>query len=96
MDSHSNAADAGEILIRNMMKRGGAGVVTDGAFRDIPACHMPPSSPTNPINNHAVNLNVPIGCGEIAVFPGGIVTGDDEGVEIPPIWQSRSRRKPLG
>ena len=94
MDSRrdATAASAGDILIRRLMKRGGAGVVTDGGFRDspaiealdIPAYHMRPSSPTNLINNHAVDLNVPIGCGGVAVFPGDIVVGDGEGVVILP------------
>lgn len=94
MDSRcdATAASAGDILIRRLMKRGGSGVVTDGGFRDspaigrldIPAYHMRPSAPTNLINNRAVDMNVPIGCGGVPVFPGDIVVGDGEGVVIIP------------
>ena len=53
------------------------GVVTDGGFRDamkiaeleIPAYHQRPSSPTNLTLHQALDLNVPIGCGDTAVFP---------------------------
>ena len=31
-----------------------------------------------------MDLNVPIGCGDVAVFPGDIVVGDGEGVVIIP------------
>ena len=49
------AASAGSILVTRLMKRGVAGVVTDGGFRDspeiarlaIPAYHNRPSAPTN-------------------------------------------------
>ena len=94
MDSRrdATAASAGDILIRRLMKRGGAGVVTDGGFRDspaigelnIPSYHSRPSSPTNLVNNHAVDIDVPIGCGGVPVYPGDIVVGDGEGVVIIP------------
>jgi regulator of RNase E activity RraA len=74
------------------MIRGAAGVVTDGGFRDsgliaklpIPAFHQAPSAPTNLTCNHAIDINVPIGCGDVAVFPGDIVVGDDDGVMVIP------------
>ena len=70
----------------------GAGVVTDGGFRDamrigeldIPAYHNRPSSPTNLTINEAIDINVPIGCGDAPVFPGDIVVGDDDSVIIIP------------
>jgi len=94
MDSRKNAtaASAGDILISRLMMRGGAGVVTDGGFRDamrigeldIPAYHSRPSSPTNLTINEAIDINVPIGCGDAPVFPGDIVVGDDDSVIIIP------------
>jgi regulator of RNase E activity RraA len=74
------------------MKRGAAGIVTDGGFRDtpaiaalaIPAYHARPAAPTNLIRHHAVDLDVPIGCGEVAVYPRDIVVGDNEGVVVIP------------
>jgi regulator of RNase E activity RraA len=94
MDSRKSAiaASAGDILITRLMMRGGAGVVTDGGFRDamniaqldIPAYHNRPSSPTNLTTNEAININVPIGCGDAPVFPGDIVVGDDDSIIIIP------------
>ena len=94
MDSRKDprAASAGDILITRLMVRGGAGVVTDGGFRDaatigdldIPAYHNRPSSPTNLTLHEAIDINVPIGCGDVAVFPGEVVVGDDDSVIIIP------------
>ena len=86
------AASAGSILISRMMVRGVAGVVTDGGFRDsaeitklqIPAYHQRPSAPTNLTLHQAVDINVPIGCGDVAVFPGDVVVGDGDGVIVIP------------
>jgi regulator of RNase E activity RraA len=83
---------AGAILVTRMMKRGVAGVVTDGGFRDsaeiaalgIPAYHQRPSAPTNLTHHHAIDINVPIGCGDAPVFPGDVVVGDAEGVIVIP------------
>ena len=88
----ARAASAGSILVTRLMKRGVAGVVTDGGFRDspeianldIPAYHNRPSAPTNLTLHQALDINVPIGCGDVAVFPGDIVVGDGEGVVIIP------------
>ncbi|WP_224704060.1 ribonuclease activity regulator RraA [Devosia aquimaris] len=94
MDSRKDprAASAGDILVTRLMVRGVAGVVTDGGFRDattigaldIPAYHTRPSSPTNLTLHEALDLNVPIGCGDVAVFPGDVVVGDDDCVIVVP------------
>ena len=86
------AASAGSILVARLMVRGAAGIVTDGGFRDAPAIadldiqayHNRPSAPTNLTMHHAIDINVPIGCGEAPVFPGDLVLGDDEGVIVIP------------
>lgn len=86
------AASAGSILVTRMMQRGIAGVVTDGGFRDspeigtldIPCYHNRPSAPTNLTQHQAIDLNVPIGCGDVPVFPGDVVVGDQEGVAVIP------------
>ncbi|MCA3178451.1 MAG: ribonuclease activity regulator RraA [Burkholderiaceae bacterium] len=86
------AASAGSILVSRLMKRGVAGVVTDGGFRDapeiarlpFPAYHNRPSAPTNLTLHQALDIDVPIGCGDVAVWPGDIVVGDAEGVVVIP------------
>ena len=94
MDSRKDAraASSGDILITRLMVRGGAGVVTDGGFRDsmvigdldIPAYHNRPSSPTNLTLHEAIEINCPIGCGDAPVFPGDIVVGDDDSIIVIP------------
>lgn len=94
MDSRKDAraASAGDILVSRLMMRGVEGVVTDGGFRDamrigeldIAAYHNRPSSPTNLTTNEAIELDVPIGCGDAAVFPGDILVGDDDSVIVIP------------
>jgi regulator of RNase E activity RraA len=86
------AASAGGILITRMKMRGAAGVVTDGGFRDspelatldFPVYAQRPSAPTNLVLHHAADLNVPIGCGGVPVYPGDTVVGDGEGVVVIP------------
>lgn len=88
----ARAASAGGILVSRLMVRGVAGVVTDGGFRDapdiaklaMPAYHQRPSAPTNLTLHQALDINVPIGCGDAPVFPGDVVVGDGEGVIVIP------------
>ena len=88
----ASAASAGGILVTRLFTRGVAGIVTDGGFRDspdiaklpFPAYHARPSAPTNLMRHHALDINQPIGCGDVPVYPGDIVVGDAEGVVIIP------------
>ncbi|ALA19838.1 hypothetical protein AL346_18225 [Chelatococcus sp. CO-6] len=88
----ARAASAGSILVSRLMKRGVAGIVTDGGFRDspeiarlpFPAYHHRPSAPTNLTLHQALDINVPIGCGDVPVWPGDVVVGDSEGVVVVP------------
>ena len=88
----ARAASAGSILVTRLMKRGCAGVVTDGGFRDspeiaemaIPAYHSRPAAPTNLTIHQALDINVPIGCGDAPVWPGDVLVGDNEGVVVIP------------
>lgn len=86
------AASAGEILITRLYRRGAAAVVTDGSFRDSPALRRLPfpvfsesvSAMTNLALHHAVDLNVPIGCAGVPIYPGDVLLGDEEGVVCIP------------
>jgi len=88
----ARAASAGGILVSRLMQRGVAGIVSDGGFRDspeiarlaIPAYHQRPAAPTNLTQHQAIDINVPIGCGDAPVFPGDVVVGDAEGVVVIP------------
>ena len=88
----ARAASAGAILVTRLMKRGVAGIVSDGGFRDspelaklpFPVYHQRPSAPTNLTLHQALDINVPIGCGDVPVWPGDVVVGDAEGVVVIP------------
>lgn len=88
----TRAASLGGILATRLLRRGAAGLVTDGAVRDSPAFAALPfpafaagvSASTNLIQHHAVDLQVPIGCAEVAVYPGDVIVGDAEGVVCVP------------
>jgi regulator of RNase E activity RraA len=88
----ARAASAGGILMTRLMVRGVAGVVTDGGFRDsaeiagldMPSYHHRPSAPTNLTLHQAIDINVPIGCGDAPVFPGDVIVGDMDGVIVVP------------
>ena len=61
-------------------------------FRDSPEIaampfavyHHRPAAPTNLTLHQALDINVPIGCGDVAVFPGDVIVGDREGVFVIP------------
>jgi regulator of RNase E activity RraA len=86
------AASAGGILVTRLQVRGAAGLVTDGTLRDtpdiakiaLPTYAQGPSPLTNLAQHHAVDLNVPIGCAEVPVYPGDVMVGDAEGVVCVP------------
>jgi regulator of RNase E activity RraA len=88
----ASAATGGDILMTRLMIRGVAGVVTDGGLRDSPTIEKlawpaycgARSAPLNLVRHHAVESQVPIGCGGVAVYPGDVVVGDAEGVVVIP------------
>ncbi|MEQ8291377.1 MAG: ribonuclease activity regulator RraA [Roseovarius sp.] len=88
----ARAATAGSILVTRLAKRGAAGIVSDGGFRDahgigqlaMPAYCAGPSAPTNLTLHEALDINVPIACGDAAVFPGDVLVGDRDGVMVIP------------
>ncbi len=88
----ARAASAGGILVRRLEVRGVAGLVTDGGLRDtpeiaqrnFPAYCKAPAAPISLIGHHAVESNVPIACGGVAVYPGDVIVGDAEGVIVIP------------
>jgi len=87
-----SVASVGSILALRLAKRGVAGMVSDGPVRDsgtIAALGLPiwcagASAPLNLAKHHAVDMNVPIACGGVAVYPGDIVVADVDGVVIVP------------
>jgi regulator of RNase E activity RraA len=88
----ASAATGGDILMTRLMVRGVAGVVTDGGLRDSPTIEKlawpaycgARSAPLNLVRHHAVESQVPVGCGGVAVYPGDVVVGDGDGVVVIP------------
>lgn len=82
----------GDILMARLHVRGVAGVVVDGCMRDTPELRrmaLPihcagASAPASIKAHHAVDVQVPIGCGGVPVFPGDIIVADAEGVVVVP------------
>lgn len=88
-----NAASFGHILATRILKRGASGLVTDGGLRDtvgiqrlnLPVYTRMPHATTSVAVHHPVDMNVPIGCGEVYVQPSDIIVGDAEGVVVMPL-----------
>jgi regulator of RNase E activity RraA len=82
----------GGMLVARMMKRGAAGLVSDGPFRDgpfiagldLPCYANGMNANTNLIAHHPEDLDVTITCGGVMVRPGDVVVGDDESVIVIP------------
>jgi regulator of RNase E activity RraA len=82
----------GSILAARLRAREVAGMVSDGPVRDaatIAATGLPvfcagASAPLNLVRHHTVDLNLPIACGGVAVYPGDIIVGDSDGVVVVP------------
>lgn len=88
----ARAATAGEILVTRLQARGAAAVVTDASVRDshriarlgLPVFTLGVSASTAPTLHHPVDVQVPIACAGVAVYPGDICVGDPEGVVVIP------------
>jgi len=72
-------------------KTGVAGLVVDGAIRDVEEMrkmrfpvYCKGVTPAGPHKGWADNINVPIQCGGIPVNPGDLIVGDDDGVAVIP------------
>ncbi len=82
----------GDILIARLRARGAAGVVTDGGMRDlaevralgVPVFCAGPAAPPSLTGLFFVAWQETIGCGGVAVVPGDLVVGDEDGVVVVP------------
>lgn len=86
------ASSAGDLMAARLKARGVAGMVTDGGFRDtagirqtgLPAFQSGQATPATVIALHPIELNVPIGCAGVPIYPGDIIVGDGDGVVAIP------------
>jgi regulator of RNase E activity RraA len=90
------AGTCGAILAAHMMVKGCAAIVTDGALRDgVDIAQMPfpayarQTTGTSRLSYHRVaDLQVPISCADVAVYPGDILVGDGNGVTVIPRYMA--------
>lgn len=86
------AASAGNILVTRLLARGARAIVTDGALRDgseiaqmpLPAYAREITATTRISYHHVADLQVPVGCAGVAVYPGDVIVGDADGLTVVP------------
>ena len=89
---NTNAGIFGDRLVTRMQYRVAAGLVTDGAIRDTPYLRdmefpvfvRGPHGYGHTAEHWAMDVQLPVACGNVAVFPGDLVVGDDDGVVVVP------------
>jgi regulator of RNase E activity RraA len=88
----THAGIFGDILCARMQQRGVAGLITDGAVRDVAgiiATHLPVwcagvASPASVAGLTFAGWQESIGCGGVAIFPDDVVVADDDGAVVVP------------
>jgi regulator of RNase E activity RraA len=82
----------GSVQALYAVKRGVAGLVIDGAIRDVEDMRRirfpvfcKGITPAGPHKGWADSINVPIQCGGMPVHPGDMIIGDDDGVAVVPL-----------
>jgi regulator of RNase E activity RraA len=88
----ATGASGGMMLFERMRIRGCAGVVTDGGVRDAAEIvetgfpvYAKAVCPPNSMQAHRfIDLDVPVSCGGVAVYPGDFLVGDADGVILVP------------
>jgi 2-keto-4-pentenoate hydratase/2-oxohepta-3-ene-1,7-dioic acid hydratase in catechol pathway/regulator of RNase E activity RraA len=86
------AGTIGDILALRALRRGAAGIVTDGGLRDSPAVaaldvptyYRAAHASVLGLLHHPLESNVPVGCAGVLVLPGDVIVGDAEGVVVVP------------
>ncbi len=87
-----SAASMGNMLVARMVQRGVRAVITDGAFRDgselarmdIPTWCRGVTATTRLSFHHVADLNVPVSCAGVAVYPGDVIHGDADNITVVP------------
>lgn len=87
----------GGLLTQAALARGAAGVVVDGAVRDVAElrangfpCFAAAAVPAGPHKGFGGTIDGVIACAGCPVAPGDIVLGDDDGVAVVPLAQAEA------
>lgn len=86
------AGTIGDILALRALRRGAAGIVTDGGLRDsptvagleLPTYYRLPHASVLGARHYPLETNVPVACAGVLVLPGDVLVGDAEGVVVVP------------
>lgn len=89
---NTGAGSMGEILATRIFRRGGTGIVTDGALRDSdgiraigePVYTRAAHAGVNTSVHFTADLQIPIACAGVMVCPGDVLVGDGDGVIVIP------------
>jgi regulator of RNase E activity RraA len=82
----------GDIICARMQMRGAAGLIADGAIRDLvgmkkldwPIWADGTTAPPSPSEFFCADFQVAIACSGVTIFPGDIVVADDDGAVVIP------------
>src|SRR5512132_3809217 len=88
----AGAGTIGDILALRALRRGAAGIVTDGGLRDspavakldIPTYFRAPHANVLGLLHHPLESNVPVAGAGVLVMPGDVIVGDAEGALVLP------------
>jgi len=96
-NGYTETGHVGELMCASCQANDLAGLVIDGAVRDsadIVEMGFPVYTrgvhPKGPLKQDPGSINVPITCGDVAVEPGDVLVGDDDGVAVVPGDRARS------
>jgi RraA family protein len=91
VDGHGETSNAliGELMVLWAIKRGIAGIIVDGAIRDVGRLktvsipvYAAGISPAGPYKDGPGEINFPVACGGVLINPGDILVGDADGVVV--------------
>ena len=88
----TGAGFLGDVIAAKFLANGGAGIVCDGAVRDLHVLRQMPlplyikGAHAAGVNRRLVpaDLNIPVRCGNVTILPGDYLKGDSQGVLVIP------------
>lgn len=96
----ATVAVAGEWVTRSCKSRGLGGLVIDGAVRDLPEIRTlgfpvfaKGAVPRAPHKSIGGKMDLPVMAGGVAVSPGDLIIGDDDGVAVVPLASAEEALK---
>lgn len=94
-EDNDSRALMGEVMFGYLRFRGAGGVIIDAPIRDIGTVknwtlpiYCTGTTPGGPYKEGPGEVNVPVSCGGVVVYPGDIVVADADGVVIIPLLEA--------